>query len=726
MSLLDWRFTDLTEVVSKFKPEQVYAFDFETFGNNPIDPQFSIASVAFSSGKGAIAIDFREGGQEFMVCLFEELQRKGIRLIAHNLYYDWMCLSRYLLTWETYPMLLDTFALAKLLANEGWVGQSWGLKTLQQDLLGWDERGDIELDVHLMEKGITKGAGSKRRADHSRIALADQAVLLKYNALDAWSTYHLWEKVLQPVADKFSEGELGVNAYIRTILNANIRLLIKNFWSGIRIDTEKLLSVEAATHERMLEARKVFCNHPDVTPYVAERLERALQDFPEPQERFKKKRIKKEPKKFNKDGSISHVWTRWLNVREAPEEETVRYGMWRAKTEALKTTADNYETIKGTKLFNIGSSDHLRELFYERLKFPVLLTTKAGCPAVDKNACIGFGEVGKLLRDYAKEAKMLTFISSLKQRMVNGVLHPRFKVAGALTTRLGGDGGFNIQNPIKDINFLECFIPSDGWVFVDSDFSSQENVMMALASQDKNLLFLYGPEAKQNCGYLFFGAFTPLGEHFRKHGYDPYNPTKEAIDACKKHEKKRRGIAKIASLAISYSCGQAKLFQTFSINKVEITREESDAIHCSFWETFSGLKAFNDHLQEQINRTKGWVISPVGLPVCFCDDSKRRAVNKVIQLSSHVLTQMSIYLLEKVMRDRGIPWMPVVIDWHDEFMISVQEKHLPEWTSIVKEIEDKLQEMIQSPVRFRLSPDYGYTFAALKIEGAGKGGSSVV
>jgi hypothetical protein len=103
----------------------------------------------------------------------------------------------------------------------------------------------------------------------------------------------------------------------------------------------------------------------------------------------------------------------------------------------------------------------------------------------------------------------------------------------------------------KSAEFLECFVPDPGHLLVSIDFSALEPKVLAYFSRDRNLLALYGPNASPHQDIYLYNAVQmgDLGKRILACGYNPNNPTPEAVARAKKECKDDRAVSKLISLA---------------------------------------------------------------------------------------------------------------------------------------------------------------------------------
>jgi hypothetical protein len=173
-------------------------------------------------------------------------------------------------------------------------------------------------------------------------------------------------------------------------------------------------------------------------------------------------------------------------------------------------------------------------------------------PGTDEEAMKGWGEAGKVLMTYATVEKLRSTIESLQEKLDSeGRYHPELRVPGTQTGRLSGSGGFNWQNVAKRKEYLEIFRAPEGKVLMFADIAALEPATLAQRSQDPTYLMVYGPDAKPTDIYLQVAANLggELGAKIRATGFDPKNPTAEAVSKAKKEAKKERNIAKLLHLS---------------------------------------------------------------------------------------------------------------------------------------------------------------------------------
>lgn len=391
-------------------------FDLETKGTDASRPDAEIVGIACSSGKGTWYAPWSPGVRQVVL---EACATKPIQLVAHNLTFDASFIYR-----EASKLGLNlpklgycTFAMYKQLASEGWLQQTWGLKDAQVSLLGWDEKGDVELAQWLVDNGYTKGVKidkpdasgylfcekTKRWAkpDKSQMWRAPHDILGKYCALDADSTYLLFQ-LLVGYAKEFPYFVEYHTKYTMSLIHHVIHQQL----GGVRIDTKRMEALKASLEIRKEAVSMAFLCHPEVASHIIGYNSRVCDEH-----------LAKEPPKTVKSGKKSVRWDKW--------NETLM-------------------ELRATNHFNLASGKQRQWLFYEALGYPVLVLTDNEFnpqPAVDESALKGFGEPGKLLIEYQEIVKEIQFCEAYLEGRQGDTIHYRLKVPGTLTGRLSGGGG---------------------------------------------------------------------------------------------------------------------------------------------------------------------------------------------------------------------------------------------------------------------------------------------
>ncbi|GIZ52925.1 DNA polymerase I [Noviherbaspirillum aridicola] len=167
--------------------------------------------------------------------------------------------------------------------------------------------------------------------------------------------------------------------------------------------------------------------------------------------------------------------------------------------------------------FNLNSPKQIGEIFFDRLKLPVVKKTPSGTPSTDEEVLQKLAEdypLPKLLLDYRGLSKLKSTYTDKLPRMVNpdtGRVHTNYAQAVAVTGRLASNDP-NLQNiPVRTAEgrrIREAFIAPPGSVIVSADYSQIELRIMAHISGDENLLraFAEGEDVHRATAAEIFGV----------------------------------------------------------------------------------------------------------------------------------------------------------------------------------------------------------------------------
>ena len=680
-------------------------FDYETKGTEPHNfPDDRIVGLSLSTDNSAVYLPVPVSRQSYVRDVFCILIDEQVELLAHNLFFEAQWTLKYV------PDLYDqvkwhrcTYLTYKSLATEGWIGQSWGLKNAQKELLGWASTNEAELDNWLVSNGWVTGNVSKHfiqlapddklkhyksganynkkrqrkiKPDKGEMWRAPTEILGKYCCLDSYSTYQLYVEVLRPVEQKFSY----LPGYLDKF-NHLLHLLARQKVRGIQVDTSKMRTVLDNYAVMCEQELTKFLEHPEVVEYVNEFT----------QDKFKKIYLDKRPEKYKKDGDVSKNYLNWVDRRKAKLVEA---------------------------RFNPNSGAQLQWLFYDKLGYEVEKETRAGNPSTDKQTLLQFGEAGPQLVRYNILEKQRQYAQSAFDITTDqNVLHPSFRVPGTLTNRLSGAGGFNLQQQPKTEDYLSCFVARPGFKWVQCDVTSLEKVVLAERSRDPALWNLYGPEAKPNDVYLYDGAHLPgFKEEILAAGYVPDNPTADMIRHVKSVCKSTRKKVKPASLGFGYGLGPRKYRLDMKLNGFDISDDEAFEVWKAYWKLYKGVKIWERELTRQWRKNDGWFLNGCGRPIGVHADKMKDIVNRDCQSTGHDLLVEWIHIYSRELDRRGIEWYPVIVDFHDESIVEVREEQAEEAAEVMQWAFDELNKLTGSTIKLTGEGTIADNLAEIKVE----------
>jgi hypothetical protein len=694
------------------------AIDLETKGND-YSSDIEIIGIGLAWDTGSCYFPYSlmsEFGQQYLI----DSIYSHPRLVAHNVYFDGGVLFKH---FNAHPnWYACSLAAYMQCANEGWTGQKWGLKDAQVDVLHWASSNETELDEWLVANGFYKG--NRRVNDDPNYLIqeyrennlspekgemwrAPVEILGKYCCLDAEACYLLFTEVLAPVLQQFpalEEHHCGDFLYL-------IQLLIEQKVRGIPVNRDGMKARRNFLLGEIEMYENAFLKHIDTVTHIWEMEQALLSELHTKQpEQFRKVKERSEPNRYKKDGTVSKNWLKWSELQEQLPEQSKNWENWKERWDRAEGGFDpNYR-------FNINSGPQLRELLYTRLGCEVRIVTETGLPAVGTKAFKHMGELGSLLSQRAYLTKELSYIEDYLERTEHrDTLHPGFRCPGTVTGRLSSKEP-NLQQVPKSKAVMSLFTARPGYVWIDLDFSALEPVVTTEFSGDENMQLIYGNSAPLNDIYLFVGANIPgeIGRKIRATGYNPKNPTPEALAKAKKECKHERGICKTVVLACAYGAGVNKVNQTLENDDIFLPFPEVQKIHSTYWKLFSGIRDLSDRLLLEWKENGGYIVNGVGRPMCVAADYEKDILNRFIQSTGHDLLVKYVRIYTAELNRRGIEWHPLIIDLHDSTAVEVPERHMDEVVEVMKWGVDELNRQLQGTIQLRGEPDIGINLAEIK------------
>lgn len=480
-----------------FVDEELLAVDLETKGVQAASGENFVAGIGIASETQCLYVDLLTCSEDVKYALYDWFLERRNPLLAYNLVFDGTWMMRETGEWLRWEA--DAYVMYRMLAGEGYSGQTWGLKDAQLQLLKWDFKGDVELNDWLVDNGhytqistenksgliyrreFSEPKEKKKtdpdtkeqytyydngdrwlRPNKAEMWQAPASILGYYCGLDTISTLDLWNLVFKP-SIKGQAWEESVWELHELFLR-NIEITGTQQLEGSHVDHEGLGEYLKEKEEMVRFHKDRFYKIPEVAEYVEILRDRKREEIlkKEPEKRYKNPPVLKEaPKQFKKDGSVSKNYLNWLDrkkmIEEWEPEETHQYKQWKDKL-------DGVETLDG--LLNLNSPVQLQELFYNHLGYEIKVLTKTDAPSVGKKAFPHLGEPGRVLKNFKDHDKQLGFVKSTFENLLWHEedqcykVHPQFKVPGTLTLRLAGTGNLNVQQLPGDRGFFQNFYPN--------------------------------------------------------------------------------------------------------------------------------------------------------------------------------------------------------------------------------------------------------------------------
>jgi DNA polymerase-1 len=361
----------------------------------------------------------------------------------------------------------------------------------------------------------------------------------------------------------------------------------------------------------------------------------------------------------------------------------------------LKVQIDALETeiyeLAGTS-FNINSPKQLGEILFEKMELPHGKKTKTGySTAADV--------LEKLAPEYPVVRKILDYrtLTKLNSTYAEGLavyigpderIHGHFNQTITATGRISSTEP-NLQNiPVRmelGREIRKVFVPEDGYVFVDADYSQIELRILAHMSGDERLINAYR-EAQDIHAITASQVFhIPL---------DQVTPL-------------QRRNAKAVNFGIVYGISAFGLSEDLSI-----TRKEANEFINQYFETFPGVKTFLDRQVEE-GKNLGYVTTLYGrrrpIPELKSNNFMRRsfgervAMNSPIQGTAADIMKLAMIAVDQELERRGLK-SRIVLQVHDELLIETLQSEVDEVKGI---LEEKMKHAAELSVSLEISAECG-------------------
>lgn len=308
-------------------------------------------------------------------------------------------------------------------------------------------------------------------------------------------------------------------------------------------------------------------------------------------------------------------------------------------------------------VFNLNSPKQKQQVFFERLRLPIIGTTRTGAPSTDSKAAVEWAnmgyEIGKLLVKYSELQKLESGYLKPIPILVDdeNVLRGDLNSCGTKTGRFSSSDP-NLQNMPNNHDFpvRDAFIPRPGYLFVNYDYSQLELRVMAHMSKDP----------------VFIDIFT--------HGRDPHGEVAKMLGITRKN-------AKVANFGVLYGLSE----ESFAA-KFDVSTEQAHQIVEDYHKTYYGFAKWKV-ATENFAKKHGYVKNLFGrtrqLPMAnktrydkdfrFGEFSKdmRRAVNTIIQGTGADIMKLATIATVNEIKRRGLD-AHFLLQVHDENLIEAR------------------------------------------------------
>ena len=345
--------------------------------------------------------------------------------------------------------------------------------------------------------------------------------------------------------------------------------------------------------------------------------------------------------------------------------------------------------------FNINSPKQLGEILFEKLEIPGGKKTKSGySTAADV--------LEKLAPEYPVISKILEYrgLAKLKSTYADGLvdyikedgrIHTSFNQMIAATGRISSTAP-NLQNiPMRmELGRLirKVFVPKDGFVFLDADYSQIELRILAHMAKDTELIEAYrtGKDIHRITASKVF-----------------HTPFEEVTEL-------QRRNAKAVNFGIVYGISSFGLSQDLSISRKE-AKEYID----HYFETYQGVKQFLVDVVEKA-KENGYTSTIYGrrrpIPELASSNfmqrsfGERAAMNSPIQGTAADIMKIAMINVYNAIKEAGLE-SRLVLQVHDELLVETKIGEEEQVTAILKrEMEEAAQMLVSLDVDIHMGNNW--------------------
>lgn len=345
--------------------------------------------------------------------------------------------------------------------------------------------------------------------------------------------------------------------------------------------------------------------------------------------------------------------------------------------------------------FNINSPKQLGEVLFEKMGIPGGKKTKTG---YSTSADI----LEKLSPDYPIVVDILEYrgLTKLKSTYADGLaayidegnrIHSTFNQTITATGRISSTEP-NLQNiPIRTElgrRIRKIFVPAEGYLFMDADYSQIELRVLAHMSDDEQLIEAY--QMEQDIHRITASKVF-------------HTPFDEVTDL-------QRRNAKAVNFGIVYGISSFGLSQDLSISK----KEAAEYIE-QYFETYPGIKAFLDKLVADA-KACGYVKTMFGrrrpIPELSSGNFMQRsfgervAMNSPIQGTAADIIKIAMIHVWARLKREGLK-SKLILQVHDELLI---ETYAPEEEKVRRILSEEMQKAAELSVALEIDLHTGMTW----------------
>lgn len=489
----------------------------------------------------------------------------------------------------------------KLIIRNWWMKHDLDYAGMQKGLGVFESVQDSMLTAYLAKNSTTTTAldlksnalefAGKYSIDVTDISKHSQEDLLRYNLIDTLATWYVWNKFID---------EVPTEPYL-DIFQPSLKPLLKMMLVGLPLDAARVDEV----NDELLAQEATYRAQVQVNEYV-------------------------------------RTFTAKL------QNEAMQYANSKLKTK-VKPIEDFAHVT-----FNPSSGPQVGRLLYEEIGLPVLDKTKSGRPSTE-------AKVLKNLKNHTQDVDIIELIDAIlgiaDNSKITGTFIKAFKDSGNWVhgnLKLGGTQSGRLSSNSPNLTNLpskgkmgklikSCVVAPQGWLFAGADFSSLEERIGAILSNDPNRIKVYteGYDGHSLRAYKYYSDQMP--------DIDPNDVN--SINSIEDKYPNLRQASKGPTFALQY------MGTAYTLHKnAGIPMDQAEKIEKAFHELYQVSDQFNDS-NKRFAETHGYVECAFGLKLrtpiirqCVLGNSKTPyAAEAEVRSANNAVTQSWGMLLNRAM-----------------------------------------------------------------------------
>jgi DNA polymerase I-like protein with 3'-5' exonuclease and polymerase domains len=733
--------TEKTKELAKYILESdVIAFDTETNSLNTRKGKIVGFSVTTSEGTGYYYPTMIYSGEKLIENEIEgqschAVAKKliellvGKKIIGHNLSFDTRFVKCFYGIDLTPSVHADTMLMVHTVREEGaGFGSSspFALKEIAKSVqaeIGLDVEKEANEEQIELKTSIKANGGSISK-DNYEIYKADLSILGKYAVADTDLTLRIYNHFSQ-ILEK--EG-LTKFFYEDEVMPLYKEVTIPMEECGVRLDMELITQAKQRVSEDLIRyhsiVTKELLEKPEVRTWV---MYRAMEDYPPSNKgAFAQELVEELKLPFDKlaSGKYSITTNSVANLEEGSIKSFFETNdpTFLEEDIKIKIAVKMWKDQNNGNYFNIQSKDHLGEIAFGALGIKPLSTTKTGKPQFDDDLIQSIFKKhnwAKSLRVYNKLLKIKsTYIDRFLESEEGGNYYFYYKQHATVSGRYGSDAqqlprpkeeGDDDPIVVEYNNMIRAFfVPKEGNIFIDCDYSSLEPRVFSHVSSDEGLYEIFFKD------YDFYSTIAIKTEKLNQ-----YSPDPKDSNFLKKVAPALRNKAKAYSLGIPYGMSPYALGMTIGVK-----RKEAEELVNGYLNGFPNLKKWmeesklfakeNGYIKTQVGRIRHLdnlkkIYEVFGDSIMNYDFKKQlekqygqaKATRLISQYKNGVNSSMNFQIqsmaasvvnraaiaINREFQKRGINGQ-VIAQIHDQLVMEVEESRAKEAAEIV---QDKME-----------------------------------